>query len=370
MQGLAEAASSLRGGAGVDAVAEALLRDMRRLLRCPAGALHVVGREQLVLAVVHNDVIQPSSLAQRRGEHTALDAPVVSAHVARSGAPLVVTDVAGMREAVWDGGFEQRYGFKTRALMALPITAHDHRVIAVVELQNPEVGAFSAEQEELARALVVQGGLALEHALDVDRLRAEQVDVLFTLACIPEYRDPDSRWHVRRIAGYSRVVARTVGLDATEARAIELASALHDVGKVGIPPEILFKPGKLSDEEFRITREHCALGHELLAGAGEAPALKLASEVALSHHERWDGGGYPRGLAGAAIPLAARIVAVADVFDALTTRRSYKPALGVEQSMRILGQESGKHFDPDLVDAFQRVFSEILDVKRRFSPDE
>jgi HD-GYP domain-containing protein (c-di-GMP phosphodiesterase class II) len=370
VQGLAEAAASLHGGAGVDVVVEALLRDTRRLLRCPAGAVHLVSGDKLVLAVVHNDVISPSSLAQRRGERTAFDAPAVCANVARSGAPLVTADVSTLHDAAWDDTFEQRHGFRTRALLALPVTSSGGRVLAVVELQHAEVGAFTPELEELGRALVVQAGLALEHALDVDRLRAEQVEVLFTLACIPEYRDADSRWHVRRISGYSRVVARAMGLDAAEARAVELASALHDVGKVGIPPEILFKPGKLSDEEFRITREHCALGHELLVGLGDAPALKLAAEVALAHHERWDGGGYPNGLAGAAIPLAARIVAVADVFDALTTRRSYKPALGVEQSMRILGQESGKHFDPDLVDAFGRVFSEILDVKRRFTPDE
>jgi putative two-component system response regulator len=166
------------------------------------------------------------------------------------------------------------------------------------------------------------------------------------------------------------VVARAVGVEPPQVRAIELASTLHDVGKIGTPPAILFKPGKLTDDEFRITKEHCALGHQLLATVPTSPILQLGAEIAVAHHERWDGAGYPHGISGANIPLPARIVAIADVFDALTTRRIYKPAINVEQSLQILGKESGKHFDPELVDAFQRVFSEILDVKRRFTPED
>lgn len=373
-QAISLAAAGLRGAAGAVEVADTLLRDARRLLRCQAGAVHRVGAERLTLVAAHNDFIPPSSLATRRGDHEPLDGAAVAACVARSGAQMVTADVATLTEATWDAAFERRHGFRTRALLALPLLARDQRVLAVLELQNPvgpagDAVAFTSEQEAVGQALAAQAGLALEHALDAERADADQADALFVLACLPEYRDADIRWHVRRISGYSRVLARAAGLDPAAVRLIELASALHDVGKVGTPPEILFKPGKLTDEEFAITREHSAMGHQLLSG-GVTPLMLKAAEVALSHHERWDGAGYPHGLAGVAIPLAARIVAVADVFDALTTRRIYKPAIGVEQSLRILGQESGKHFDPSLVDAFQRVFSDVLDVKRRFTPDE
>jgi putative two-component system response regulator len=195
------------------------------------------------------------------------------------------------------------------------------------------------------------------------------MDTVCALATISEYRDADVAWHVRRISGYSVATARALGVDAASIRVLQLASTLHDVGKVGIPPSILFKPGKLTDDEFLVTRDHCAIGHQVLRGTG-SPVLEQAAEIALTHHERWDGTGYPGGLVGHAVPLHARIVAVADVFDALTTRRIYKPAIGLEQSLRIIQKESGKHFDPELVDAFQRVFTEILEVKRRFTLEE
>ncbi|MCO5168249.1 MAG: HD domain-containing protein [Planctomycetes bacterium] len=374
LQSIAQAGSRLRGAAAPDEVAEVLLRDARRLLRCQAGVVRLVEAEHLQLLVAHNEVIPPAALAGRRGEREPLVGSSVAAHVARGAVRLTAPEPAALVGLAWDDAFEARHGFRTRALMALPVLGRDGRPLAVLELQNPvgadgDAASFSAEQEELAAILTTQAGLALEHALAAERARAEQAELVFALAATPEHRDPDIGWHVRRIAGYSRVLARSMGLDDGAVRVIELASALHDVGKVGIPPEILLKPGKLTDEEFAITREHCALGAQLLAVEG-VPLLERAAEIAHSHHERWDGRGYPRALTGAAIPLAGRIVAIADVFDALTTRRSYKPAMGIEQSLRILAQESGKHFDPELVDAFQRVFSDILDVKRRFTPDE
>lgn len=372
-QAIAEAGSALRAATTPGEVGEALLRDARRLLRCQAGAVHVVGPDRVTLVAAQNDLIPPAALAARRGDWEPLEGPSVAAYVARGAAPVEAADASALTDPRWDGAFEQRHGFRTRALLALPLLGRQG-VVGVLELQNPltpsgDHAAFTPDQVALACALASQGGLALAAAVDAERAAAEHVEVWFMLACVPEYRDPDIRWHVRRISGYSRVLARAAGLPPDEVRTIELAAALHDVGKVGVPPEILFKPGKLTDEEFAITREHCALGHQLLSGAA-SPLVQRAAEVALSHHERWDGTGYPHGLAGTAIPRSARIVAIADVFDALTTRRSYKPAIGVEQSLRILGQESGKHFDPDLVDAFQRVFSEVLDVKRRFTPDE
>ncbi|MBX3472119.1 MAG: HD domain-containing protein [Planctomycetes bacterium] len=373
LQSVALAGSRLRAAASPDEVAEALLRDARRLLRCQAGAVRLVEGEHLRLLVAHNDVIPPAALTARRGERVPLDGRSVAAHVARGAVRVTTREPTALAGLEWDDAFEARHGFRTRALMALPLLGRDGRGLAVLELQNPvggdgDAATFSADHEELAAILAAQAGLALEHAVADARGRAEQAEIVFTLAAMPEHRDPDIRWHVRRISGYSRVLARSMGLDDEGVRLVELASALHDVGKVGIPPEILLKPGKLTDEEFGITREHCTLGHQLLSDAG-APLLERGAEVALSHHERWDGEGYPRGLAGAAIPLSGRIVAIADVFDALTTRRTYKPAMGIEQSLRILGLESGKHFDPDLVDAFQRVFSDILDVKRQFTPD-
>ncbi|MCA8926033.1 MAG: HD domain-containing protein [Planctomycetes bacterium] len=225
---------------------------------------------------------------------------------------------------------------------------------------------------DLVGALVLRGEADELDAVREDlsqHLQAEltqrgYLSAVFALAEAVEEQDEAIAGHVRRISGYSAVIARAHGCEPEFVRAVQLASPLHDVGKVAIPSEILFKPGKLSDAEFDETKRHSAEGAAILARGGGA-FWALAAEVAGSHHERWDGSGYPRGLSGEAIPLAARIVAVADVFDALTTKRIYKPALGIEQSLNIISEGSGRHFDPELVDAFQRSFSEILDVKTR-----
>lgn len=222
-------------------------------------------------------------------------------------------------------------------------------------------------------ALIVrgQGELGGARAIVRGHLRAELTErgylgAVFALAEGVEAQDEAIAGHVRRTSGYSEVIARTHGCDPEFIRLLRLASPLHDLGKVMIPNAVLYKPGKLTDEEFAATKRHTEEGAVVLS-RGEGPLWTLASEIAVAHHERWDGSGYPHGLAGEAIPLGARIVAVADVFDALTTKRIYKPALGIEQSLNIISEGSGRHFDPELVDAFQRAFSEILDVKTRES---
>ncbi|MEZ6188088.1 MAG: HD domain-containing phosphohydrolase [Planctomycetota bacterium] len=211
-------------------------------------------------------------------------------------------------------------------------------------------------------ALTAREGIG-QH-LEAELTHRGYLGAVFALAEAVEELDEAIAGHVRRISGYSGVIARSFDCEAEFVRSVELASPLHDVGKVAIPDAILYKPDKLSDDEFAETKRHCAAGAEILAhGSGEF--WTFAADIAHAHHERWDGSGYPRRLAEEAIPLSARIVAIADVFDALTTKRIYKPALGIEQSLNIIAEGAGRHFDPDLVDAFQRAFSEILDVKTR-----
>lgn len=349
------------------------LAEARGALRCQAGALWLADGGRLVLRLAHNDVVPASALAARRGAVVPLDRSTIPGYVATTLRPFAAEDVARLgREPVYDVSFDQAHGFKARALLALPLLVKGE-LLGVMELVNPggsaEAGAFSPVQEELARAVAPHVARTLELARAVERLEREQLDAVCALACVPEYRDPDIRWHVRRISGYCTVIARGLGLDAAQLRLVQLASTLHDIGKVGIPPSILFKPGKLTDDEFLVTKDHCRIGHQVLSG-WQSHLLQVAADIAATHHERWDGGGYPEGLSGPQIPLAGRIVAVADVFDALTTRRIYKPAIGLEQSLRIIAQESTKHFDPELVDIFQKIFPDVLEVKKRFTPEE
>jgi putative two-component system response regulator len=186
-------------------------------------------------------------------------------------------------------------------------------------------------------------------------LLAREEEMIFRLSKAVEYRDNDTGDHTVRVARYSRTIAEGLGLPADLCRSIYLAAPLHDIGKVAIPDSILLKPGRLDDAEMAVIRTHATTGEEILAGSS-SELLRLSAEIAGHHHEKWDGTGYPYGKAGSAIPLSARIVAVADVFDALTTQRAYKKAMPFDEAMDYLAAQSGKHFDPACVEAFLKSY--------------
>jgi putative two-component system response regulator len=167
--------------------------------------------------------------------------------------------------------------------------------------------------------------------------------------------------HIRRMARYCRLIGEALGLDDEACRTLYLAAPMHDIGKIAIGDAILLKPGKLSPEERAVMEQHTAYGYRLLAD-GSSELVRHAAEIARCHHERWDGSGYPRGLAGTAIPLFARIAAVADVFDALTSERPYKQAWSPESAAEHLAQNSGKHFDPACVTAFLNRWREVIAI--------
>ncbi|MBF0584891.1 MAG: HD domain-containing protein [Magnetococcales bacterium] len=182
-----------------------------------------------------------------------------------------------------------------------------------------------------------------------DLLKAARRHAIDMLAVASEYKDQETGDHVQRIAHYVRAIASELKLSEAVCDAMAEASVLHDLGKVSIPDAILQKPARLTAEEFEVMRTHAAMGARIL---GNAPGFEMAREIALYHHERWDGSGYPAGLAGTAIPVHARIVSVADVFDALVCQRPYKQAWPLERALEEVGQLSGRHFDPEVVVAF------------------
>lgn len=198
-------------------------------------------------------------------------------------------------------------------------------------------------------------------------IRHSREETIQRLARVAEFRDDEAPNHTQRVAHYSELIARRAGLDETTCELLRLASPLHDVGNVAIPDAILRKPGKLTAEEFAQMQQHTEIGHRMLAGAGTAP-LELAARIALSHHEHWDGTGYPRKLAGEAIPIEGRITAIADVFDSVTSKRVYKDATPLEDAVRIMRQQSGTQFDPRLVAIFLDALAEVLQIRERY-PD-
>jgi putative two-component system response regulator len=183
------------------------------------------------------------------------------------------------------------------------------------------------------------------------------------------YNDNDTGVHIWRMAAYAVAIARQAGWSDDDCHLLELAAPMHDLGKIGIPDAILKKPGPLSDEEWVIMRTHSRIGYDILS-TSDVPLFRLAAEIALRHHEKWDGSGYPDGLANSAIPESARIVAIADVFDALTMDRPYKTAWPLERVLPALREGAGRHFDPDLLETFLFMLPAILDIKRVWDATE
>jgi HD-GYP domain-containing protein (c-di-GMP phosphodiesterase class II) len=187
-------------------------------------------------------------------------------------------------------------------------------------------------------------------------LEIAQSETVRRLSMAVEFRDEDTGAHIERIGRFSTLLAQQAGLDGELCERLGYAAPLHDVGKVAIPDAILLKPGPLTAEERAIVETHAEEGHRLLRGSSSS-ILDMAATIALSHHEKWDGSGYPRGLAGEAIPIEGRIVAVADVFDALTSDRVYRSAYTLEQAVELMREQRGRHFDPVLIDTFLEVLS-------------
>ncbi|MEO5338075.1 MAG: bacteriohemerythrin [Magnetospirillum sp. WYHS-4] len=221
--------------------------------------------------------------------------------------------------------------------------------------------------QDLARVLsgIVSRRL-MEEVAQVHELELaeKQADVIRKLGAASEYRDSETGMHVMRMSHYAGVIAKVLGRPAEERERMIMAAPMHDVGKIGIADAILLKPGKLSGEEFAAMQAHPRIGADLLDG--EDLLMRTARDIALSHHERWDGGGYPEGLKGDGIPMTGRICAVADVFDALTSKRPYKEPWPVDKAVDYVRQEAGKAFDPAVVDGFLQAMPEILRIRELY----
>lgn len=197
----------------------------------------------------------------------------------------------------------------------------------------------------------------------------QERNTIFCLAKAAEYRDPETGSHILRMAHYSLHIARMLGLGSKDQELLLEAAPMHDIGKVGTPDAILLKPGRLTPEEFEVMKQHAEIGFKVLSQF-PSPLLEAAAQIAYTHHEKFDGSGYPRGLKGDAIPLFGRIVAVADVFDALTSARPYKRAWSVDEASAFLRDGRGKHFDPACVDAFLMNWEDVMAIRERFADDE
>ncbi|SLM31351.1 Response regulator receiver [Desulfamplus magnetovallimortis] len=260
-------------------------------------------------------------------------------------------------------GFEMgAVDYITKPFNAAELLSRVRTHIELRMLQTNLESAVDSRTKELHSAL---DKLKIMHST----LQGTYLEIINRLALAAEYRDNETGQHVLRMSHFSSLLARAAGFDENYCHNLLHASSMHDVGKIGIPDSILLKPGKLTSEEFEIMKSHTIIGGELLSGI-DSDVCHLARAIALTHHEKWNGKGYPNALSGKKIPMEGRIVAVADVFDALTSVRPYKKAWETDDAIALLKKEKGEHFDPYLVDLFIDNLPGILEIKHEFVEDE
>ncbi len=237
------------------------------------------------------------------------------------------------------------------------------------ELEGFEAGAVDYITKPVSPPIVrarVRTHLSL---VRMEELRASRLEIVQRLGLAAEYKDNETGLHVIRMSHFSRILGLAAGMTETEADDLLHAAPMHDVGKIGIPDRILQKPGPLDPDEWKVMQSHATIGAEII-GEHERGVLALARQIALTHHEKWDGSGYPNGLAGDRIPLVGRICAIADVFDALTSVRPYKKAWTEEEAVEFLQRQRGQHFDPALVDLFITQLPAIRAIRQRWAEQD
>ncbi|MGQ0645189.1 MAG: HD domain-containing phosphohydrolase [Elusimicrobiota bacterium] len=282
----------------------------------------------------------------------------------RNDRPVTIHDA--YKDSRFNPDVDKATGYRTRNILTAPMRNNKKQVMGAFQVLNKKSGSFDEQDEQVLLIFAEQAASAVENARLYDEVRTAAKDTILRLAAAAEYKDKDTRNHLERMSRYSAILAEELGMPPLDVQNIQLASPMHDIGKLGVPDAVLKKPGKLTEEEWAEMHKHPFYGADILKDS-DNELIRMSARVALSHHEKWDGSGYPQKLKGDAIPLEGRIVALADVFDALTSRRVYKPAFSMEETLKIIREGAGKHFDPKCVDAFFRALPKFMQVMESFT---
>lgn len=331
--------------------------------------LETVGAERLAVLMDDPEVDNLYRHLTKEGEFLTEPfkySTTVVSNVKTSGAPVLSVD------AMQDTSFSASHSIQmigARSVMCVPLRGigqlYVDNLIATGVFLNPELSLLTILADLLASAMERAHNLKKLADANVE-LRASQEETVTRLAVAADWRDSETAQHIERVGHYSAKLAEWSGCDAEFVDEIRLASKMHDVGKLGVPDAILRKPGRFTDEEFAEMKRHTIIGGTILEGS-VSPLIVMAHSIALTHHERYDGKGYPNGIAGEAIPLEGRIVCICDAFDAMASKRCYKEAYPFDKVFGIIQEELGRQFDPRLGQLFLDHRAEVEAIKLRFS---
>lgn len=260
---------------------------------------------------------------------------------------------------------DKQTGYVTKTIIAVPLVNTKGDTIGVFQAINKKGGIFSNVDAELLILIGNYASVTLENSLLYEKIKKTQLKLINKIATAAEFKDEDTSKHTKRVGLYSYLLAKKANLSAKECELIKITAPMHDAGKIGIADSILLKPGKLSDEEFKIMKGHCQIGYDILFDEDDE-SLKKSAIIAKEHHEKYDGSGYPLGLKGDEISVEGRIVAIADVFDALTSVRPYKGAWSFEDALNLIKKSSGSHFDPCFAKLFLENIEEVAQIYNEY----
>lgn len=355
-----------------------ILQKARKLTKADAGSIYLVEEDSLVFVCSQNDTLSKRLGVEKTKElfqsfTLPLNKKSIAGYVALTKKPLILEDVykeAKNYDLSLFVSWDRANNYLSQSMLTLPLTyfqGKEEKVVGVLQLINAKekekIIPFAKKSLPALEYFASQAAVAIENAKLYKEVKEAHLDSLLRLGVAAEYRDKETSAHIKRVGEMAKVIAREVGFASKEEQEMVFwAVAMHDVGKLGVPDAILLKPGPLTREERKVMEKHTLIGGYILHKA-KSPLLQSAKIVALTHHEKYDGSGYPLGLKGDEIPLLGRIAALVDVFDALSSQRVYKPPYSEKKVKEIIRSERGRHFDPLLVDILESNWSKFWEIR-------
>ena len=375
LQGLIEVGNSLSVQPDRRKMLDVILTEARKLTSAEAGTLYVVQDDVLKFVAVQNEKLTSSQISE-----LLLDSEIPVHNDSLAGfvaSTIQIVNIADSHNPPAGAPFRinvekaMAADYDIRSILAIPLSCPNGDCVGVLQLINHigsdgRIGPFPEDEPTGLTSLASMAAVSIHNSLLQEQLKLSQFDCIIRLAVAAELRDDDTAEHIRRVSHVSKTIAETLGLSSKDVELIHHASPMHDIGKIGIPDAILQKSGPLTPEERTIVGQHPRIGADILSNPSN-PLIATARDVALTHHEHWNGEGYPNGLSGEQIPISGRIVGVVDVFDALVSKRCYKESLCLDASLGIIRLEDGKQFDPEITNAFFKSLDSVLDFYREAS---
>ncbi len=355
-----------------------ILTKAQELTKADGGSIYLVNKNKMIFKTSRNNTLLKKLGPEKIKEIVkTFEMPVtkqsLSGYAAVTGKPLNIPDVNKITKESdfhYDPSFDIKYGYNAVSMLVVPLINKENKVLGVLQLVNSLRDgmpvAFEPALEKIIFSFSSQAAVAIENTQLADQLKDAHYETIFRLSEAAEYRDKETANHIIRVSHYSRLLAEKLGFDKEYCEMIFWSSPMHDIGKLGIPDSILQKPGPLTPEERSFMERHTVIGALVLKDS-EVPVISRSRIVALTHHEKYDGTGYPQKLKGADIPLEGRIVALADVFDAISSKRVYREPMPEEKVLSIIKEGAGRHFDPELVAVFISCLDKVNEIKLKYA---